>query len=406
MVESATGNQPGLLTTITLFMANFAIWPTQLVITLFLIDIAEAFNSSPGVVGQVQTLSSALAVVVALLMGVLTVRFTSRTLLIVGILFNGLSAIGCYLSTNFLGLLVSYALSGVGAAVILPMNQTLVAELYPVEKRTGVLGLINAGITSSYMVGPPIANYVAEIGGWRAAFPWYVIPVTAVSLILAYRGLPNTGAPAVGETSDLSLLGGFRSVLSNRSAAWCLAAMGIMMFSWQFMSIYSISYYRERFLISTGMASMVLIVMSICTTSGNLASGRVVERLGRRTTAFISSIFVAVFLVVFPVVPNLWLSLAGRFLTGLAGPLVYTATSSLALEMVPKFRGVMMALNSAAFQMGTALGAALGGAMLLSYSYETVGMVLGAFMLIPVFIYRYLIEDPEPQRGDSPTQAS
>jgi len=106
MVKSATGNQPGMLTTITLFMANFAIWPTQLVITLFLIDIAEAFNSSPGVVGQVQTLSSALAVVVALLMGVLTVRFTSRTLLIVGILFNGLSAIGCYLSTTFLGLLV------------------------------------------------------------------------------------------------------------------------------------------------------------------------------------------------------------------------------------------------------------------------------------------------------------
>jgi predicted MFS family arabinose efflux permease len=74
--------------------------------------------------------------------------------------------------------------------------------------------------------------------------------------------------------------------------------------------------------------------------------------------------------------------------------------------MVPKFRGVMMALNSAAFQMGTALGAALGGMMLLSYSYETVGLVLGAFMFIPVFIYRYLIEDPESQRGDSPTQAS
>ena len=104
--------------------------------------------------------------------------------------------------------------------------------------------------------------------------------------------------------------------------------------------------------------------------------------------------------------PNLWLSLAGRFLTGLAGPFVYTATSSLALEMVPKFRGVMMALNSAAFQTGTALGAALGGAMLLSYSYENVGLVLGAFMFIPVFIYRYLIEDPEPQRGDSTTQAS
>ncbi len=87
---------PGTLTTVALFAANFGVTPTQMVITLFLLDIAETFGAPTGVVGQVQTLSSALAVVVALLTGVLTVRFKPRTLLIVGIAFIGISALGSY----------------------------------------------------------------------------------------------------------------------------------------------------------------------------------------------------------------------------------------------------------------------------------------------------------------------
>ena len=54
----------------------------------------------------------------------------------------------------------------------------------------------------------------------------------------------------------------------------------------------------------------------------------------------------------------------------------------------------------------TALGAALSGVLLLSFSYEIVGVVIGAFMFITIFIYRYKIEEPEPQRGDAPTQVS
>jgi len=103
---------PGTLTTVALFAANFGVTPTQMVITLFLLDIAETFGAPPGVVGQAQTLSSALAVVVALLTGVLTVRFKPRTLLIVGIAFIGISALGCFVSVNFGMLLIAYAFSG------------------------------------------------------------------------------------------------------------------------------------------------------------------------------------------------------------------------------------------------------------------------------------------------------
>lgn len=389
-------SDPGMLTTAALFAANFGVTPTQMVITLFLLEIAESFGAPTGVAGQVQTLSSALAVLVALFMGVLTVRFRPRTLLLFGVACVGVSAVGCFLSANFVMLLLAYSLSGLGMAMAIPMNMTLVAELYPPERRTGALGIINTGMTLSYLVGPPVVNYFAGLGGWRAPMLYYVLPITVLSLLLILRGIPKSGGEAAGK-KEAGLLDGFRGVLSVRSALWCLVATAIMMFSWQFLALYSISFYRERFLISTGMASLVLLTMSVCTTLGNLLVGGAVRRYGRRRVAVVASVVCAVFLVVFPVIPDLWLSLAGRLITGLAGPFVYTASSSLALEMVPSFRGVMMSLNSAAFQTGVAVGTALGGAMLLSLSYETVGVVQGAFMFLPALIFRFLVRSPEDE---------
>jgi predicted MFS family arabinose efflux permease len=118
------------------------------------------------------------------------------------------------------------------------------------------------------------------------------------------------------------------------------------------------------------------------------------EKLGRKRTCVLSSIICTVFIVAFPVIPDLWLSMAARFVSGLVGPLAYTISSSLALELVPEFRGVMMSLNSAAFNTGIALGSALGGALLLSFNYETVGVVLGSFMIVPALIYQYKIIYP------------
>lgn len=386
--------QPGKLTLFSLFVANFALWPTTMVVTLLLLDIAETFNSPTGVMGQVQTLSSILAVVCALLMGIFTVRFKSKTLLLAGLAFIVISATGCFLSVNFTMMLISYALSGFGVAVALPMTITMIAELYPVERRTSVIGLTGSGGMVSYMIGAPLASYIAGIGGWRMAFLWYVVPVTTASFLLALKGLPAPTSSSGGLENRVGLLDGFRGVASNRSALACLGATAFMMGSWQFLSLYSISFYRVRFQISTGLASLVILGMSLCATLSSLTAARVMKKLGRKRTCVISSIICTVFLVVFPVIPDLWLSMAARFVSGLVGPLAYIISSSLALELVPEFRGVMMSMNSATFNTEIALGSALGGALLLSSSYETVGVVLRSFMIVPALIYQFKIIYP------------
>jgi len=54
----------------------------------------------------------------------------------------------------------------------------------------------------------------------------------------------------------------------------------------------------------------------------------------------------------------------------------------------------MMSINSAAINMGSALGAGVGGLALLMYSYELVGMSLGAMSLAATLFYYLLAIDP------------
>ena len=85
----------------SLAISNFATGPLGVLITLLLIDIALTFEVSLGVMGQINTLSSVVSVIFGLFMGILSVRFRHKSLLIIGLLCVGVSALGCFLASNF-----------------------------------------------------------------------------------------------------------------------------------------------------------------------------------------------------------------------------------------------------------------------------------------------------------------
>jgi predicted MFS family arabinose efflux permease len=82
------------------------------------------------------------------------------------------------------------------------------------------------------------------------------------------------------------------------------------------------------------------------------------------------------------------------YLANLFGGMRITASSSLTLEQVPKFRGTMMSINSAADGMGAALGAGIGGWGILLSGYEFAGWVLGSLGIISAAVFQVLAADP------------
>ena len=79
--------------------------------------------------------------------------------------------------------------------------------------------------------------------------------------------------------------------------------------------------------------------------------------------------------------------------------MVTSAANNLTLEQVPEFRGTMMSIDTAAINLGSALGTALGGLALLSFDYEGLGIALGVMGVAAAVVFYLLTTDPTRKRN-------
>jgi predicted MFS family arabinose efflux permease len=281
-------------------------------------------------------------------------------------------------------MVISYSLSGLGLAMVMPMAYTLVGDHFLIEKRARAVGWIVAGLSLSAVIGAPVINFIADIGGWRMAFLGFVLPISLLSILLAARALPS---------ASLSARARAKVIFSNSSATACLLGLVLSMASFQAILLYGASFFRQRFLLSIGFASVYVMVSAFCYTLGSLFGGRLVNRFGRKRLTILGHLFMGIFIVSFTNLPHTWGSLILAWLGGLFAGVGYSALSSLTLEQVPRFRGTMMSTFSAARSLGIALGAGVGGLMLVLYDYYFLGISLGAMSIVAAIIFYLLTID-------------
>lgn len=360
---------------------------------LLLIDIAYTFRTSVGVMGQIRTASSIVAVVVALLMAGLSVRFKHKHLLMAGLAFIVVSALGCGLAPNYTAILVLFSLSGVGMAMITPMSSALVGEYLPLDQRASTMGWMVGASAAAYLVGAPVFAYISGIGGWRWAFLSFVLPMSILSLLFANYGLPPPRSDArMGGTG--SVTAAFRAVFTNASAIACLVGNLIILSTWSTHLSYSSSLLRQRFLVTTGFASLSTIAGATCYIVGSVISGRLVNRFGRKSITVAMTVPAGLLLYGVYNFDNLIHVLLSSWVGALLNGMLYSATLNLSLEQIPRFRGTMMSIVSATGSLGSAIGTAFGGWILVTYRYNQLGWFMGAFNVVAVLIYYFITKDP------------
>jgi predicted MFS family arabinose efflux permease len=347
-----------------------------------------------GIMGQVNTFSSVAAVVSALIMGFLSVRFRHKSLLMTGLLFFAVSSVGCFMASGFSAMLLAYSISGVGLAMFNPMMNALVGEHFSLDKRASAIGWTVGAGALAYVAGPLVLNLLSDFGGWRFSLLGFVIPLLLVSLVLAFFGIPSATHSDVASRDQSRFLSGFKGVLSCKSAWACLAGDTLRAASFAAVLYYGAAFFMQRFGASTDLATLIILAAASCYTVGSLISGRFVDRVGRKPFTAMAALLAGSFTVSFVLVPVFWgsllLNLAAAFLFG-----VFTAAAiSLTLEQVPAYRGTMMSVDSAFVNLGYALGAAVGGMALLRFGYEGLGAALGLFGIVAALVFYLFARDP------------
>jgi EmrB/QacA subfamily drug resistance transporter len=85
-------------------------------------------------------------------------------------------------------LIIFRLIQGLGAGGVLPINQTILGDVYPLEERARITGLFSTIWGVSGLLGPAIGGFLTEHVSWRWCF--YVnFPLCVLSIVLIWKFL-------------------------------------------------------------------------------------------------------------------------------------------------------------------------------------------------------------------------
>ncbi|TRO53558.1 MFS transporter [Candidatus Bathyarchaeota archaeon] len=358
---------------------------------LLLIEIAETFKKSIGLMGQMRTTAALIGILVALTMGYLSVRYSYRRLLITGLLIITLASIGCSISPDYDSMLFFYALLGVGGTMCGPMISSLIGQQLPFERRAGAVGVINGSAAFAYLVGSPSIAFISDQYGWRATFQMFVVPLMALSLLFIIMAIPKEAKKEVIQLDDA--LNGYRTVLGDRAALACLVATVFSSGIWGSHLTFSASYIREVFLLPKFITSLSTIIGAICYIVGSLTAGKLVARYSRRRVAAYFSIPSGLLILLYLNMSTLMSALLTGYLASFCNGVLLASSGALNLEQVPEYRGTMMSMGAAAGSLGSALAIGVVGWLIVWGSYGVSGFYMLSAGLVASVVYFKLVPD-------------
>ena len=138
----------------------------------------------------------------------------------------------CGLAQNFTQLMLARIGVGVGEAGAGPPSHSIIADLYPPEKRASAMAIYSLGVFLGGGLGIMIGGNVAHLYGWRAAM--FVVGLPGVALAILVRLLvvePRRGLSDVqrvaNDTPMPNLAQGISSIWHNAAAFHVVAAVTI-----------------------------------------------------------------------------------------------------------------------------------------------------------------------------------
>ncbi len=338
-------------------------------------DMAEGLGVSIPAAGL---LVSAYAVGVLLgapLMTLTTARMNRRTLLI---LLMGIFTLGNFLSAiaaDYTTLMVARVVTSLNHGAFFGVGSVVAASIVPPEKRASAVAAMFMGLTLANVVGVPLAPWIGESFGWRTAFG--AIAIWGLFTMAALRfALPDLRDMAGGDM--LAELG----VLRRRTVLVALALTAIGSAAMFTVFTYIAPILRDATGADTLYVTAMLVVYGLGLTLGNWLGGVFADRSIDRTL-IVSLAALAAILLVFAI----------TMASPLAAPLTIFAWGVATFAIVPPLQMRVMeaasdapnlasAVNIGAFNLGNAIGAAAGGAVIgLGFDYPLVS-VAGAAMAL------------------------
>jgi EmrB/QacA subfamily drug resistance transporter len=110
-----------------------------------------------------------------------------KPMMMLGISIFLVSSVLCGAAWSMVSLIVFRALQGLGAGAVLPIGQTIIADIYNLAERAKVIGYIASVWAMSSVVGPSLGGVFSDYVSWRWIF-FVNIPIAILAMVMLQRG--------------------------------------------------------------------------------------------------------------------------------------------------------------------------------------------------------------------------
>jgi DHA1 family inner membrane transport protein len=337
--------------TLTLALSTAATGPQFLALSLLMPDMSQALNTPISLLGQLNTIFSIVAIIISLAMGLLTVKYSPKSLLNVGIATLLIGIIGTTVSPSYAILIVFFLFYGAGFGIVIPIANVLVA-LFPEKQRTSAMGMVYSGRSFASIIAMPIIGFLTAAYGWRVGCIGFGLPLIALTGAMVLLKIPNQ--PKQNETVDLTK--GFKDIRASKSATACLIAAILALVFFNSLMVYNGAFLRNSLGFSIQTASIIMSITFIAIAIGQLTAGALTNRIGVKTVTYLATLICGVsFLAYLSLNLSPTAAIIASIIGTAAAGTTMTTMSILALDQTES-QGTMMSLVNAAVSLGAMLG--------------------------------------------------
>ncbi|MBA2518204.1 MAG: MFS transporter [Chloroflexia bacterium] len=364
--------------------------------------IAADFSLSDAAAGQLGTLTAIFAALTAIVLTPFIDRYSRRILLQIEAVLLCLATLLSVVAPTFTVLAVSRALAGIGGAIIFGVCLATAGDLFTdPRRRNQAIGIIGTAATLGTILGLPVLTLVADVTSWRWAIA-VVVPLTVILFAGAF-GLPRRAATPPG-TARRSWLGGYRMVFANPTTVALLAMMVTLAATWFAWLLYFGAFAGTVAGVGAGLLAVLFLVGGGAEIIGNNLGPLLLQRFPARPLALITVLVAGLNLVAIGTIPTeSWILFPFMVIGSLTSVLLFVFICILQLDSLPEGRGAVMALQSAGFEVGGALGlSGFGLALVLTGAYPAALRLVGVVTLLILAPITYYACRPTPARELDP----
>ncbi|WP_075182260.1 MFS transporter [Pantoea sp. 1.19] len=382
---------------LALALSAFAIGTTEFVIMGLLPEVANDLRVSIPSAGW---LISGYALGVAIgapIMALLTAKLPrKRTLILLMSIFIVGNAL-CALAYSYNLLMLARIITALCHGAFFGIGAVVAASLVPAGKQASAVALMFTGLTLANVLGVPLGTWFGQLFGWRATF-WGVAVIGVLAFIALIVSLPhNRHEKPVDLASEIGALANGKLWLSLLMTV-CFAAAMFTLFSYIAPLLLQVTGISDRGV------SWTLFLIGAGLTVGNILGGKLAD-WKVSFSLILSFSLIALFSLAFSWTSHaLWLAEVTLFLWAMA---TFATVPGLQINVVRHGKdapNLVSTLNISAFNIGNALGAWVGGAVIArGFSLTAVPVAAAALavvgLLVCLLTFRRGRGQPQPVRA-------